>query len=189
MNYQIDEYLYPITDLLDFSSDSVYAMFTPYGITLSSTHCPFTTSDAALLRLFHSYFMFSTEVYVAGEDVDGLPIGDGRFKPFAEKFIRIINETYPIYKPQIDAYEAKADQLLNPISTTSESKNGLSSAPQTATLASDDGTDELDSLSHATASATDDGGTPIMRLKEIHDNIASVYSEWYHDIVGRIAIQ
>ena len=183
-------YLYPITDVFDFSNAGAYAVFTPYSIALDAAkNAAFADNDKYVLRLFAGYFAFADELYVSSSDKSDLVIGDVSFKPFARKFARLLNETYPKYQPQLKGYEDMAGKLMDAIKTTTESKTAIADAPQTSTIASDEGTDELSILTKSTASSSDDGGTAISRLKEIHDAIASVYSEWYHDLEGRIALE
>lgn len=185
-----DEYLYPISDVLDFNADAshAYKTFEPY-FELDAEKTSFADNDKYVLKLFHAYLAFATETYVSGNENGALTIGDGAFKPFAQKFARLLNETYDRYQPQLVGYELSAGKLLESIKSTTTSKSSLSEAPQTATIAADNGDDQLANLANATATSADDGGTAIMRLKEIHDAIASVYSEWYHELERIVAIQ
>ena len=182
-------YLYPITDVFDFGGNDAYAPFLPYSIVLDDSKAVFDNDDVYVRRLFNSYLSFADGLYVTSSDRADLEIGDSSFKPFARKFARLLNETYPKYQPQLKGYEGMAGKLMDAIRTTTESKTAIADAPQTSTIASDEGTDELSNLTKSTASSADDGGTAISRLKEIHDAIASVYSEWYHDLEGRIALE
>ena len=91
------------------------------------------------------------------------------------KIYRWINESTEVYTVLIANLEAQKNKLLDTIKSTSETK--FNDTPQEPGFFTED---NFTSNITATSTATD-AGTPIARLKEIEDNLRSLYGRWANE--------
>lgn len=88
---------------------------------------------------------------------------------------RWINESKEVYETLIANLDAQKSRLLDTIKSTSETK--FNDTPQEPGFFTED---NFTSNITATSTATD-AGTPIARLKEIEDNLRSLYGKWANE--------
>lgn len=115
--------------------------------------------------------------------VDGEPVGDNwAYQDINEAWLRKaglicrwINESKEVYETLIANLEANKSKLLNAIKTSTSTK--FNDTPQEPGVFTED---EYTSSITATESATD-AGTLMSRLKEIEDDLRSLYGKWANE--------
>lgn len=115
--------------------------------------------------------------------VDGEPVGDNwAYEDINEAWLRKsglicrwINESKEVYETLITNLEANKSKLLNAIKTSTNTK--FNDTPQEPGVFTED---EYTSSITATESATD-AGTLMSRLKEIENDLRSLYGKWANE--------